>query len=354
MKTTVLQTSDVDLDLAAKALLHRDVVAIPTETVYGLAGLVDDEVALAKIFAAKGRPTFDPLIAHIASGADPWLALCGSGLVALEHLTSHGQMVTARLVREFWPGPLTLVLPKTALVPELCTAGLDRVAVRMPAHPVAQAILRRVGHPLAAPSANRFGRVSPTDAAHVREELDGRIGWIVDGGPCAVGVESTVVAVANNGTLQLLRPGGVPVADIVAIADQPVTPATQEAGNMTAPGQLASHYAPSRPVRTLPAPWWQLRPADLARDLEHGDWILRVTLEPGDPHLEALLADRGVHVVPIDPGGTDVGVAAALFRTLRWADAQQPPQIWVEPVTRHDGLWPAIADRLARAGAPRP
>lgn len=354
MNTVVLGTSSAELDQAASALCAREIVAIPTETVYGLAGLAEDETALARIFAAKERPTFDPLIAHIAPGVDPWQSLVNSGLVDAARLDPTAQSLTARLVRRFWPGPLTLVLPKTARVPELCTAGMDRVAVRMPAHPVAQELLRRVGRPLAAPSANRFGRISPTDAAHVVEELGGRIGWIVDGGPCRVGVESTVVAVGDDGALRLLRPGGVPGTDVGELAGQALLAATEGPGHLTAPGQLASHYAPLSPVAWLPAPWWRLS-LEAAQAVVHaGDLILRVTLEPGDRTLEGWLHDRAIAVIPVDPQGTDVGVAAALFRTLRWADAQHPRQIWVEPVTRHDGLWPAIADRLTRAGAPRP
>ena len=224
MTAAILHATQADIARAVAALARGELVAIPTETVYGLAGLALDPRALAQIFAAKARPTFDPLIAHVAPGphGTHLQALARAGLVDLAQLTPAARQSAQRLTDAFWPGPLTLVLPRAAGVPDLCTAGLDSVAVRMPAHPVAQAILTQLGRPLAAPSANRFGRVSPTTAAHVYAELGERIGWIVDGGPCAIGVESTVVAVQADGACALLRPGGVTATQIAAVAGQPV------------------------------------------------------------------------------------------------------------------------------------
>ncbi len=346
MTARVLSASSADIDRAVAALKSGELVAIPTETVYGLAGLALHTDALARIFAAKERPTFDPLIAHVAPSprGERLLALSRVHLVDLTQLTAAARTTAEALADAFWPGPMTLVLPRTRAVPDLCTAGLDSVAVRMPAHPVAQEILRRVGEPLAAPSANRFGRVSPTTAAHVMAELHDRIDWIVDGGPCAVGVESTVLAVQGDGSCALLRPGGVTEAQLAAVSGQPVVRPQVSPLALPSPGLLASHYAPNKPLHLLPAPLHALDRAARARLLAP-DAVVLVASGRGDHAAE-------FHTVLLTPDGTDATAAQRLFACLREMDAAQGT-LYAEPITQTTGLWPAIADRLGRASAPR-
>jgi L-threonylcarbamoyladenylate synthase len=222
---------------AVELLRQGQVVGLPTETVYGLAGDGLNPVALARIFEVKQRPLFDPLILHFADMA---------GAFALAE-----QIPTAarELAQRFWPGPLTLVLRKREIVPDLATSGLPNVALRVPAHPVAQALLRAFGGPLAAPSANRFGRISPTDAQAVRTELGDAVPLILDGGPCAVGLESTVLFISEHQPV-LLRAGGIPLEEIEAVVG-PVQHATPVEDRPLSPGQLKHHYAPRKPLRLV-------------------------------------------------------------------------------------------------------
>ncbi len=235
MKTRLLDGA-AGIEEAAGLLAAGQVVALPTETVYGLAGHALDPEAAARIFEAKERPFFDPLIVHLP--ALDWLDRL---------TTAAGDPLVEALIKRFWPGPLTLVLPRRRIVPDIVTAGLPTVAVRMSAHPLFRAVLGRFGKPVAAPSANRFGRISPTAAGHVLEELDGRIPLILDGGPCAVGVESTVVA-PRAGELHILRSGPVTAEEL---ADFGPVSSPSPASGIQAPGQLASHYAPGTPLRLL-------------------------------------------------------------------------------------------------------
>jgi L-threonylcarbamoyladenylate synthase len=315
MSETRLLSSDSN-GLAKAATLLRDgaLVALPTETVYGLAGDATNDRAVARIFAAKGRPRFNPLIVHLADVAQV-------GRFAV--LTP----LARRLADAFWPGPLTMVLPLRAdsgLSP-LVTAGLDTVALRVPAHPVAQALLVAFGGPVAAPSANPSGRISPVTAQHVLDGLSGRIDAVIDGGACTVGVESTIVD-ATGDTPILLRAGGVPVEAITALG---LKVPTRTGGAVTAPGQLASHYAPRGRVRlevTAPAPgevWVGFGPC---------------------PGATLTLSETG-----------DLTEAAArLFHVLHAADALAGAEgsIAFAPVPQ-TGLGRAINDRLRRAAAPR-
>jgi L-threonylcarbamoyladenylate synthase len=233
----VASPSPEAISRAVELLRQGQVVGLPTETVYGLAGDGLNPVALARIFEVKQRPLFDPLILHFTN-ADAAFAVA-------ENVPE-----TAReLARRFWPGPLTLVLRKKEMVPDLATSGLPNVAVRVPSHPVAQALLRAFGGPLAAPSANRFGRISPTDAFAVRSELGDAVPLILDGGPCAVGVESTVLSLAEDRPV-LLRAGGIPLEEIEAVVG-PVQHATPVDDRPQAPGQLKHHYAPRKPLRLV-------------------------------------------------------------------------------------------------------
>lgn len=304
-----------DEALAAAARLIDDgrLVGLPTETVYGLAADAGNPRAVAALFAAKGRPHFNPLIAHV-TGRDMAAQLVDIPAAA------------GRLMAAFWPGPLTLVLPKrpAAAVADLATAALDTLAVRAPAHAVAQALLARTGRPLVAPSANPSGRLSPTRAQHVVDGLGDKVAMVLDGGPCAVGLESSIVFVGPDG-LQLLRPGGLTAEALAEVAGQPVPAAPAQAG-IRAPGQLSSHYAPAAPVR-----------------------LDAVTAAPG----EVLIGFGPVTGdLTLSAAGDLSEAAANLFQILRQADARAD-RIAVAPIPDL-GLGIAINDRLRRAAAPRP
>lgn len=315
MQTRRIAATSDGIAEAADLLRAGALVAIPTETVYGLAADARNDRAVAAIYAAKNRPAFNPLIVHL-----PDLA----AVARLAVLTPEAE----RLAAAFWPGPLTLVLPlrPNAGLSPLVTAGLDTVAIRLPAHPVARALLTQAGIPVAAPSANPSGRVSPTRAEHVLAGLSGRIAAVLDGGPCAVGVESTILAL--DGPPALLRPGGVAVEAIEAALGAPLLmpgdPSTPKA-----PGQLASHYAPEARVRLN---------ATQAREGE-----VLVGFGPIAGHLT------------LSASGNLLEAAANLFHFLREADALAGPggAIAFAPVPE-TGLGRAINDRLRRAAAPRP
>jgi L-threonylcarbamoyladenylate synthase len=306
---------------AAACLRAGGLVAFPTETVYGLGADATDARAVAGIYAAKGRPSFNPLIAHVAD------------LAAARRIAQFGSRSLA-LAEAFWPGPLTLVLPKTADCPvaDLATAGLDTVAVRIPAHGVARELLQAFGGAVVAPSANLSGHVSPTSAAHVRADLNGRIDMILDGGPVQVGVESTIVGCFDAPVL--LRPGGLPRETIervlgMALAQPPQQPAG-ETSRPLAPGMLASHYAPRTPVRLM------------ANAVQPGEALLGFGPRALPGH-EAAIA-----VLNLSEAG-DLGEAAAnLFGYLRALDTRGASSIAVMPVPHH-GLGEAINDRLRRA-----
>jgi L-threonylcarbamoyladenylate synthase len=310
---------------AAGCLKNGGLVAFPTETVYGLGADATQPEAIARLYQAKGRPSFNPLIAHV------------SELAAAERIARFNA-TARRLAEAFWPGPLTLVLPKTAdcAVADLATAGLDTVAVRMPAHAVARDILRELGRPIVAPSANRSGHVSPTTAAHVATDLSGRIDLIVDGGPVSVGVESTIIGCFE--TPLLLRPGGLPRTAIEqvlghAVGRPPEEPETHS-GQPLAPGMLASHYAPRTQVRLN------------AHRLEPGEALLAFGPDP-IPGNEAAAA-----TLNLSARGDLTEAAANLFSHLRALDTANARAIAVMPVP-HEGLGEAINDRLRRAAVPQ-
>ena len=312
MITTELFLPDRTGLLAAAGLLRRgELVAFPTETVYGLGGDARSGIAVARIFAAKGRPRFNPLIVHVPD------------LAAAREFGVFDDRAEA-LAAAFWPGPLTMVLPlRAAGLSDLVTAELGSVAIRVPAHPVAQALLRTFGGPLAGPSANPSGRVSPTRAAHVMEGLAGRIAAVVDGGACAVGVESTIVGLV--GAAALLRPGGVAVEALEALLGPLVMGGSEV--KPTAPGQLASHYAPVAAVR-----------------------LEAMAVGPGEIGLGF---GPGRFALNLSPAGDLVEAAANLFHMLREADRLAAGHgIAVAPVPEM-GLGRAINDRLRRAAAPR-
>jgi L-threonylcarbamoyladenylate synthase len=321
--TRVLGTDREAIAAAVRCLAAGGLVAFPTETVYGLGADAQNAAVVARLYEAKGRPPFNPLIAHIADAA------------AGERLARFSTDAL-RLAQAFWPGPLTLVLPKRSDCPvaELATAGLDSVALRVPDHPIARAIIEAFGKPVVAPSANRSGHVSPTTAAHVLADLRGRIDLIIDGGPAPIGIESTIVA-CLNGPL-LLRPGGVPRAEIALVLGRelPDIPRPPTSEGPIAPGQLASHYAPRTPLR-LDAAEVKEREALLA----FGDEL-------------PMAAERAVKVLNLSPRSDLIEAAANLFSQLRTLDAAGARAIAVMPVPRI-GLGEAINDRLQRAAAPR-
>jgi L-threonylcarbamoyladenylate synthase len=316
MSTLLLTPADID---TAAALLRRgELVAFPTETVYGLGGDATNVHAVAAIFAAKERPRFNPLIGHLAEAG------AASELAVLDE-RAH------RVAALFWPGPLTLVLkrrPDCRIVP-LASAGLESVALRVPAHPLARDLLEAVGRPVAAPSANRSGRVSPTTSVHVREELGDRIAAILDGGACAIGLESTVLDL-TGGTPRLLRPGGVPLEALTA-AIGAVAQAGLEAGEAPrSPGMLASHYAPARPLRLG------------ATEARSGEALLAFGAAPAG----------FTEVFWLSRGGDLTEAAANLYAGLRALDRTKFTAIAVSPIPE-TGLGAAINDRLRRAAAPR-
>jgi L-threonylcarbamoyladenylate synthase len=309
---------------AATCLAGGGLVAFPTETVYGLGADATNATAVAKLYEAKGRPSFNPLIAHVPD------------LLAAERLAVF-DAAARRLAAKFWPGPLTLVLKKRAgcTVAELATAGLDSIAVRVPSHELARDIIRKLGRPVVAPSANQSGHVSPTTAQHVLDDLGGRIDLIIDGGPTHVGVESTIVALLDRPLL--LRPGGIPRDAVrnaleAELEDVPVSGMDPEV--LIAPGMMASHYAPRAKLRLN------------ATSVNAGEAVLAFgpNLPPG--------AERAVSVLNLSPAGDLVEAAANLFSDLRTLDSAEATAIAVMRVPM-EGLGEAINDRLARAAAPK-
>lgn len=324
VKTRVLPADDAAIAEATRLLAAGSLVAFPTETVYGLGADATNGAAVARLYEAKGRPRFNPLIAHVADAAAA-RALARFPAAAL------------RLAETFWPGPLTLVLQKApgCAVSELATAGLDTIGVRVPRHATAQNILVRFGRPVVAPSANRSGHVSPTAAAHVVADLAGRVDLIVDGGAAPVGVESTIVACFD--TPVLLRPGGVPRTAIEGVLGRPLAAPPAGVGTESAPlapGMLASHYAPRTPLRLG------------AARVAPGEALLAFGPAPAAGTEKALL------VLNLSTSGDLIEAAANLFSHLRALDAAGATAIAVTPVPR-EGLGEAINDRLARAAAPR-
>jgi L-threonylcarbamoyladenylate synthase len=325
LTTEILAASDSATALAARCLKQGGLVAFPTETVYGLGADAANAAAIARLYQAKGRPAFNPLIATVGD------------LDAATRIGRFDAQATT-LANAFWPGPLTLVLPKTADCPvaELATAGLDTVAIRVPAHPVARAILRAFGAAVVAPSANLSGHVSPTTAAHVRSDLEGRIDLIIDGGPVEVGVESTIVGCFEAPTL--LRPGGLPREAIERVLGRrllrPPADAESDSGQPLAPGMLASHYAPRTRVRLN------------ASHVEAGEALLAF----GEQALPG--TERAAAVMNLSPRRDLAEAAANLFGYLRALDARCAQAIVVMPIP-DEGLGEAINDRLRRAAAER-
>jgi len=309
-----------DILKAAELLKADSVVAIPTETVYGLAANALSETAVVKIFEAKDRPFFDPLIVHIKPSDDP------------SKYVSYIPDVAKKLIERFWPGPLTLVLPKNDIIPAIVTAGQDTVGLRMPSQPTAQQLLESLNFPLAAPSANPFGYISPTSAQHVFDQLQGKIPYILDGGPCTVGVESTIIGFEKDEPI-VYRLGGTPIEEIEAITGK-IRLQINQSSNPSAPGQLKSHYAPGKPV---------LR----------GD-IAELTNQYPDKKLAIISLNKafsGENILQnwiLSRSGNLEEAAINLFKALREAD-QSDADLIIAEIFPERGLGRAINDRLKRA-----
>jgi L-threonylcarbamoyladenylate synthase len=327
IRTAIYRGTPRNLTRLAHALCRGELVAVPTETVYGLAANALDAAACRKIFLAKGRPTTDPLIVHLHAASE------------LEHIAVPHDSVW-KLARQFWPGPLTLVLPKKSIVPDIVSAGLPSVAVRVPSHPLFRRLLKRCGLPLAAPSANLFGYVSPTTAEHVRAGLGGKIRFILDGGPAAIGLESTILDLRDPARPRLLRPGAITRAQLEHVLGQPVraTPRGRRPAEeaQLAPGLLARHYSPRTPV--------VLHDRITASQVRAGG--------PSDVWLFLAKPEEsaGANIRWLDARGDLRGAARRLFGRLRELDEAGFRTIHAE-LAPGAGLAEAINDRLRRAAA---
>ncbi len=310
----------------ARALAAGDLVAFPTETVYGLGADALSPQAVSRVFAAKGRPPDHPLICHVADAGD------------LAPLVAEVTPDARALAQAFWPGPLTIILPRSQAVPDAVTGGRDTVAVRVPDHPLALALLEQFGGPVAAPSANRFGRPSPTRAGDVVTELGDAVTVVLDGGPCAIGIESTVLDLTTEPP-QVLRPGGISAEAIAAVIERPVS--ATASGPVRAPGMLESHYAPGARVEIVP----------------QDDAAARAAVLAGDGQAVAILAPGEIFPLPasaliLGPVGTPEAYAALLYAAFRRADAAGADVILAVPPAPR-GMGVAVRDRLSRAAAGR-
>ena len=340
-QTRLVQADPEGIARAAQVLRDGGLVAFPTETVYGLGANAFDAEAAAGIFSAKGRPSDDPLIVHIARSQD------------LGQIARRVPAAARSLAQAFWPGPLSMILPKREAVPPIVTAGLDTVAVRMPAHPVARALIEAAGVPIAAPSANLFSRPSPTRAEHVAEDLGGRIDLIVDGGPTSYGLESTIVHLAAV-PYRLLRPGGLPseaVESVLGVALAP-PPAVAAVGPQPSPGLLETHYAPRTPLVLVEG------------EAELASHVLRREVEQAvaaGKRCGALLLDEDRNLLPagvltlvLGSWSNPAATAERLFDALRTLDRAGLDTLFARQLAEPGhGIGRALADRLARAAARR-
>jgi L-threonylcarbamoyladenylate synthase len=333
------------IQLAAKLLREGQMVVFPTETVYGLGADALQPAALERVFAAKGRPFSDPLIVHIAARHD------------LEHLTTTIPVQAQRLAQAFWPGPLTLILPRGPHVPHLVTAGLETVAIRMPRHPVALALIRALDSPIAAPSANRFMHVSPTTAQHAYADLNSRVPLILDAGPCEIGVESTVLDLCAE-TPRILRPGGVSLEALRTILPEVQLPVQRKAVvenedflAKKAPGQLLTHYAPSVPLLLYDGAVETMHDAML-NEIQHrcsqGEHVGILVAEEDIP----VFQDSGALIYSPGSAGDLTQVAAKLFAGLRTLEEARVQVILCRNFG-DQGLGLAIRDRLLKAAGGR-
>lgn len=354
LKTRVLEPTTAHIRSAAELLQAGDVVGMPTETVYGLAGHGLRTDSLSKIFSVKERPTFDPLILHISPSLLPRL----TEWVVFPTGKSRGCL--DRLIQRYWPGPLTILFKKKAIIPDLATSGSPEVAIRMPSHPVAMHLIEIVGVPLAAPSANRFGRISPTTALDVVKELNGKITVVLDGGPSLVGVESTVIRVTDTG-IEILRPGGVSLEELSQTTGVPVKQISIPSAALSevksaSPGLLENHYAPRTPM-ILVSDTFSEKPFD---DIRNHIWEKKKKHSAKSIALIAVsksnMEKYSFSSSPLfqknfyfSDKGSRIEIAQSLFQTLRAADESGVDLIFCENVSDISGLGAAISDRLYKA-----
>lgn len=332
MKTLLLQPeSDGAIAQAGALLVSGQVVGIPTETVYGLGANALDGTAVQKIFAAKGRPSDNPLIVHIAD------------LAQIYSLTTEVPEAALRLAEAYWPGPLTIILPKASCIPQEVSAGLDTVGIRLPSHPIARAVIRAAGVPIAAPSANLSGRPSTTTAAHVMEDMNGKIAAVVDGGSCAVGVESTVVSLTGE-TPRLLRPGGISLEQLEAVlgtveVDRAIVQPIGEDVRVSAPGMKYRHYAPHAPVTVV-----------CGNPERSADYIAaHLTNTCGIICFDEFSARFPAHITQTIGQSNDYAAQAqAIFDALRTFDHTEVSAIWAQ-CPDDSGIGLAVANRLKKA-----
>lgn len=329
METELLTASATDIKKAAELIKKGELVGMPTETVYGLAANACDTVAIAAIFSAKGRPADNPLIVHIAD------------ITCLNDLAENIPSLAYKLAEKFWPGPLTMILKKKSIIPEITSGGLDTVGIRMPAHPAALALIKESGLPIAAPSGNISGYPSPTKAEHMMRDMNGKIAAVIEGGECRVGVESTVISFENENTVRILRPGGITREDLLEIADEVVIdPAIlqelAEGQTVRSPGMKYKHYSPKAHVIMI--------------DGEYEDFCKYVN-EHKDNGVYALVfsSDNGMLDVPsISFGCDDTEQAHQIFARLREMDSLGAKIIYVR-APKAQGIGLAVYNRLIRA-----
>lgn len=358
MKTQLL----TDALAAAELLQKGEVVALPTETVYGLAGNATDPKIVKKIFEAKERPAFDPLIVHLSDSylreKSPLEKLVHDQLLDPAVLSWKNKDSIEQAMNQFWPGPLTMILPKGKKIPAEVTSDQDTVGIRCPKHPLFQKVLHALEFPLAAPSANRFGRISPTTAEHVQKELEGRISGILDGGACEVGVESSIIKITET-EITLLRPGKISISELVKIFQLPVSPAPSLLQAMQdstlSPGQLDEHYAPRKPLYLLPASFEDSGTSTLLAQYPESKnpkaaWL---AMSGFHPHFQRN-AKQESRI--LSPEKSLEEMAKKLFSTLRELDENEKVSVIFadSPVPILEGLGASIFDRLKRASRNKP
>ena len=363
MKTLIFEPSNENLIKCSHALKASEIVAIPTETVYGLAANCFDEVAIEKVFKAKNRPTFDPLIVHVNindindSSKFPYLDyLVSLNLISLNQINDSQKTTYENLMKTFWPGPLTIIFPKSNLVPDLVTSGLQTVAIRAPKHLVAQNLIQLTNSPLCAPSANRFGRISPTKASDVYEELNGNIPYIIDGGECEIGLESTVVSISEQ-SIQILRPGAITSELLQNATGIQIIERTNHNHTLNAPGMLENHYAPRKPLLLFTDTKISKELiSNCLKQLSKNNANLKISncslLLNNDSTKDSWLKILPIKVTDIFLLNNNENTEIAgkhFFETLRKADHSNSDCIIAEQFSDDQGIGHAIRDRLQKA-----
>jgi len=361
--TKLLNPTLENIKIAVAALLSSDVIGLPTETVYGLAGNAFDDEAIAKIFFYKSRPSFDPLIVHVSENLNSCEALAKAELINISAMTPQQIKVSNQLMELYWPGPLTIIFPKHSRISDLVTSSLDTVGLRSPAHPVAQQILKLSSLPLAAPSANQFGRISPTKAEHVLAELGNRLNYCLEGGECDIGLESTICSVDTVGNVTVLRPGGISQGSLQSALGYLFQGMHSELGlpaiishSPMAPGLLESHYAPRKPMfRIEQSP--SVESLEKIKNRLKSDKVPHEKINILTPYIlsseirsKFLKAFKEITFHHLAESESDsLSGAHHLFTKLRELDQNNADIILCSLPLSTQGLWPAIRDRLTRA-----